>query len=84
MARSPNPQDRVVGSFVEKEYGKTFEYKLNPETGTIFNFLIYVGPGGAETRAAMIKKTVAYVVVDEGIYGATLEKWNIKKHVRYS
>ncbi len=98
MARSSNPHG-VIGSFVEKEHGKTFDYALNPDavfapdlnTGrnVYFSHLVFVGPRGDETRMALVKGTVAYVVVDEFVIPErgtffTIEKWNIKKHMRYS
>lgn len=83
----------LLGSFDEKDYGKTFEYKQNPEfvlhpdlkTGrnTVYPHLIFVGPEGDQTRRALVKKTVAYVVVDENENGYVIEKWNIKNHRQY-
>lgn len=97
MAYAPIGVDRVVGSFVEVDYGKTFEYTDNPEKvyhvaahgGKTVQFphLIYVGPL-QETRMALVLKTVAHVVTDEfesnGTTFFTIEKWNIKKHRKYA
>lgn len=85
---------RVLGCFVEVDYGKDFEYIENPEIAlhplahggknVRFPHLIYVGPYGDNTRRAFVKGTVAYVVTDETDDGYTIEKWIIKKHRRYT
>ena len=78
----------LAGYFNEKDYGRPFEFKLNPEFVlhvdlkthklTQYPHLIFVGPEGDQTRRALIKKTVAYVVVDENENGFVIEKWQIK------
>lgn len=83
----------LLGSFVEKDYGRTFEFKQNPEfvlhpdlkTGrnTVYPHLVFVGPEGDQTRRALVKKCVAYVVVDETENGYVIEKWNIKNLRKY-
>ena len=84
----------LVGYFVEKDYGRPFEYKNNPEqvmrvdmkTGrnTVYPHLVFVGPEGDQMREAFVKKTVAYVVIDELDCDRYLvEKWNIKGHRAY-
>lgn len=101
MAYAPMNYDytsnAVVGSFVETEFGKTFEYTNNPEVvyhvpahggrTTLFPHLIFVGPTGEETRMALVKGSVAHVVTGEREYdGRTffvVEKWNVKKHRKY-
>ena len=89
-----NLSDDLAGCFNEKEYGRPFEYKKNPDmvlypdlkTGrnTVYPHLIFVGPRGDQVRMAMVKKTVAYVVVDE-VDGdrAIIEKWDIKNNRTY-
>jgi hypothetical protein len=100
MAYAAHNSYDILGCFIEKEYNRPFEYKLNSEevfapdfkTGKniYFRHLVFVGPRGDETRMALVKKTVAYVVVDEFVHperGSTffrIEKWNIKKHRKYS
>lgn len=87
--------DNLAGYFVEKDYGRPFEYKMNPEmvlhpdmkTGrnTVYPHLVFVGPQGDQVRRAFVKKTVAYVVVDEiDCDQYKIEKWNIKGHCSYS
>lgn len=70
--------ENLVGRFVEVDFGKIFEYKLN-KTGmfTEFEYIMFVG--GDQERFANIKKTVAYVLVDE----YEVQKWNIKQHKVY-
>lgn len=76
----------MIGYFTEKEFGKQFSFMLNPDSKTApaFPYLIVVGPNADETRMAVIKKTVAYVVLDEYEGGNYfIEKWQIKKKVMY-
>lgn len=94
MAYAPYGIHAVSGSFVEKDYGKTFEYVENPEFVlhvpahggklTRFPHLIFVGPRGEETRMALVKGSVAHVVTNETDFVFVVEKWNIKNHRRYS
>ena len=83
----------TVGCFTEKQFGKRFVYKMNNEfhlhpdlkTGrnTQYPHLVVVGPNSDQVRMALVKKTVAYVVVDETANGFVIEKWQIKKKVMY-
>jgi hypothetical protein len=84
----------LAGCFNEKTYGRPFEYKMNPEmvlhpdlkTGrnTVYPHLVFVGPHGDQVRMALIKKTVAYVVVDEiDTDRYVIEKWDIKNNRPY-
>jgi len=85
---------KVLGSFVEKDYGKTFEYAENPEVvlhplahggkNVRFPHLIFVGPNGHETRRAIVKGTCVHVVTDETENGYTIEKWVTKNHRVYA
>ena len=89
-----NLSDDLAGCFTEKDYGRPFEYKKNPDmvlypdlkTGrnTVYPHLIFVGPRGDQVRMALVKKTVAYVVVDE-VEGdrSIIEKWDIKNNRTY-
>jgi hypothetical protein len=93
MSYAPIGVNFVSGSFVEKDYGHTFEYIDNPEIVlhvpahggkmTRFPHLIFVGPHGGETRRALIKGSVAHVVIDETNDVFVVEKWNIKNHRKY-
>lgn len=94
MSYAPyNQMNNVTGSFVEKEFGKTFEYRTNPEMvlsprahggkNEVFPHLIFVGPHGEETRQALVLGTCAHVIVDETDFGWVVEKWEIKKHRKY-
>lgn len=86
--------NNLIGYFTEKDYGRPFEYKKNPDmvlhpdlkTGrnTVYPHLIFVGPEGDQVRMALVKKTVAYIVVDEiDNDQSVIEKWNIKNHRSY-
>lgn len=78
--------NKMLGWFAEKECGNQYSFMLNPDPNTApaFPYLIVVGPNADETRMAVIKKTVAYVVLDEYEGGNYfIEKWQIKKKVMY-
>ena len=82
---------KPIGRFVERDTGNYFEYSLNDEPmnfGEGFPHKVWVGGGGVAGmtgwRYANVKKTVAYIVVDEGDLGQpVVEKWDIKKNVEY-
>lgn len=81
------PQAQIVGNFVEKEFGKTFEYAMATafpqDCFRDYPHKVFVGPNGTETRFALVKKTVAYVVIDEDENGGLkVQKWDIKNHHR--
>jgi hypothetical protein len=89
-----NLSNELSGCFTEKEHGRPFEYKRNPEMvfhppaygGRVVSYphLVFVGPQGDQVRMALIKKTVAYVVVDVNAQGRyVIEKWAIKNHRIY-
>jgi len=80
-----------IGCFTEKEVGNYFEYSENPDSMSIcedFPHVIWVGDvagGGWGYRYALVKKTVAYVCVDEDEFGLpVVEKWQLKKNVEYA
>ena len=78
-----------IGVFVEKDVGNHFEYSLNSERESWCDFPHKIWVGGLVNdqgyRYGTVKKTVAYVAVDEDDMGMpVLEKWNIKKHKEYS
>ena len=82
----------VLGSFVEKERGRIFEYAIRPDEGIDFApdcpHIVYVTnpTAGADHgfRYAKVIKTVAWIVVDEDEGGDPIyEKWEIKQHRHY-
>ena len=86
-----------IGCFVERDTGNYFEYSINDETyegapvGFALNYPHKVWVGGLGVagmsgwRFAKVKKTVAYVVVDEDEYGLpVLEKWYLKSNKEYA
>lgn len=77
----------IIGSFREKSCGNYFEYSVNPDNASAVceemmidhPHIIWVGGPGYGYRYATVKKTVAYVVVDEADNGdPIIEKWDIK------
>jgi hypothetical protein len=81
------PYDVVAkGYFVEKEFGRDFQY-ANNESGFFPDFphIVFVGPNSESSRYAKVLNTVAHVAVDEDAYGnPVVEKWKIKRHTKYS
>jgi hypothetical protein len=79
---------KVLGEFIEKEHGKYFDYAERDEDEVLawagdYPHKVYVGGpvGGSVWRPALVKKTVAWVVVDEDDDGKPFaEKWFLKKH----
>jgi hypothetical protein len=76
------------GEFQEKEYGNWFSYKKAKENPFGLPHEIDVGTGGglqSPYRFGHVKGTVAHVAVDEDEYGKpVMEKWQLKKHNKYS
>lgn len=74
----------ILGFFNEKEYGHVFEFSVNTDSMVLcedFIHKIWVGDG---YRYGTVKKTVAYVCVDEDQFGLpVVEKWEIKNHKLY-
>ena len=82
MAYSPKntPCDKIDGQFQEKEFKNFYEYTQDTQFLSEWDIKhgathrIFVATLG-ETRPAVIKQTVVYVMIDEDIW----EKWNIKQ-----
>jgi hypothetical protein len=75
----------MIGCFTEKEFGKRFTYKMNPDKSSKYPHLVVVGPDADQVRMALVKKTVAYVVVGEDFAweqdgGLVVDKWQIKRN----
>ena len=88
MAYWTHTQD-PIGAFVEKSAGNTFEYSTNDERAHWCDFPHKVWVGGLVNdqgyRYATVKKTVAYVAVDEDERGQpVVEKWLIRAHREYA
>lgn len=77
----------AMGQFVEKEVGNYFEYSAN-NTGMMPEYPHLVWVGGLVNdqgyRYANVMKTVAYIAVDEDDDGLVIEKWDIKKNIKYA
>ena len=76
--------DNNIGEFIEAEFGKSFTYRVaGDEDWNPYN-LPHVVDVLDGVRCAIVKKTVAYVVVDEDDQGnPVLQKWKIKSHKVY-
>ena len=70
----------ATGEFKEKKFGHCFEYRPTFDSWAKskgFEFELAAGDGSV--RYANIKKTVAYVCIDESDDGTPItEKWSIK------
>ena len=79
-----------IGAFNEKSAGNVFEFSINDDPiMEEWPHKVWVGGEGVcgmtGYRYAWVKKTVAYVVVDENDWGeAVVEKWDIKNHRGYT
>ena len=89
--------ETCIGSFVEKSVGLTHEYSLIEEKDKfhgwggawhMYKHKLWIREDlWTQTgyRYALIKKTVAYIVVDEDDAGLpVIEKWDIKQHYKYT
>ena len=100
MSYAPSSVYPIIdgGLFIERDYGRLFEYDthgeglvLHPDLATGRNteypHRVWVSDSPINDsgwRYALVKKTVAYVVVDEDDTGrAVIEKWQIKGHRVY-
>jgi hypothetical protein len=81
QSKIANPLPVLLGSFVEKEFGHTFEYSPRHWHDETFRHelphVVYVGDG--MTRLAHVKERIAYVLTGEG----ELQRWRIKQHKHY-
>lgn len=74
----------ILGQFVEKEYGRTFEFSAAKST-PFEGYDVLVWTRDDSYRYARVLKTVAYLVIDEGLDGEpVVEKWDIKRHQLYA
>jgi len=88
MAHAPHEAARnLTGQFVEREYGKYFEYDaLSDSSEHPYRVWVTTPWEGRDSgwRYAKVLKTVAYVVIDEDENGLVVEKWSIKNHSVYA
>lgn len=87
----------ILGGFVEKEFGKFFEFSKNPEMTLAppahggrnmeFPHLVWVADASSIDcgyRKAKVGKTVVHVITNEADDGsAVVEKWEIKNLKKY-
>ena len=79
---------REGGAFIEKDHGNLFEYDLHGESLLPeYPHRVWVSENPVNDsgwRYALVKKTVAYIAVDEDEFGLpVLEKWYLKKNTEY-
>jgi len=83
----------AIGMFDEKDTGNYFEYSLNECPEFVGNreeypHIVWVGGEGVcgmrGYRYAKVKKTVAYIIVDEDEHGFVVERWLLKKNTEYT
>ena len=77
----------ILGGFYEKERGNWFEFSRNNDDfdfaqGYPHKVWVTTPRQGIDSgyRYATVKKTVAYVVVDEDANGPVVEKWELKQN----
>lgn len=72
---------KSIGVFQEKGCGNWFEFRQTDDEWALKQGLRHeIALMNGEWRYADVKKTVAYVAVDEDEFGAAvLEKWSIKR-----
>jgi hypothetical protein len=71
----------IIGCFNECENGRLFEFSQNTDPAFDMPHKIWVTtPSKIDSgfRYGIVKKTVAYLIIDEVEDGAVLEKWKIK------
>lgn len=94
MAFASATQNPLLGNFEEEDMGNIFEYEMADDYQEFvirgkrceFPHLVWVtSPWKMDCgyRRALVKKTVAYIVVDESDNGPVIEKWKVKKHNYY-
>ena len=82
----------ILGGFYEKECGNWFEFSRNDDDfdfaqGHPHKIWVTTPREGIDSgyRYGTVKKTVAYICVDEDEFGLpVLEKWDIKQNVEYT
>lgn len=75
-----------IGYFVENDFKHEFTYKKTTNEWALkYGFEYETCCGGTESRFCNVKKTRAYIVVDEGVDGKpVVETWVLSKHVVFS
>jgi len=68
-----------IGSFIEKEFKHEFTYRLTKDKWAIeqgYEHEIDVGFNAGDVRFANVKKTVVYILCDDGVE----QKWLLAKN----
>lgn len=86
---------KLLGCFVEKDIGNYFEYEMADDYQEFFlagknrefphNVWVTTPRDGIDCgyRRALVKETVAYIVVDEDENGPVIEKWYVRFNRKY-
>ena len=76
----------AIGCFAERDLGNYFEYSVNDDPiNNVNEDCLHKIWFGDRYRYGTVKKSVAYVVVDEDEFGLPiLEKWHLKKNKEYA
>jgi hypothetical protein len=75
------PTQNTVGEFRESDVRNWFTYTVTKDSWAIQNGFTHEIDVLDGVRYAIVKKTVAYICVDEAADGSPItEKWNIEKH----
>lgn len=74
-----------IGAFQEKEKGHWFTYRPTTDQWALQQGFLHEIDVLDGYRFGNVKKTVAFIAVDEDEFGqAVVERWEIKKHTYYS
>ena len=88
MSLAPSAASRTVtGNFVEREFGKWFDYDaLSGSLEHPHRVWVTTPREGIDSgwRYAKVLKTVVHIVIDEDENGLVIEKWSIKNHAVYT
>lgn len=75
----------IIGEFQEKDHGNFFSYRETVDDWAISRGMTHEIDVLDGFRFGIVKKTVAYISVDEDEYGnPVIEKWNIKNHKTFA
>lgn len=74
-----------IGEFTEVDYNKNFTYRKTKDAWALEHGLEHEIDMVLGVRFGNVKKTVAYVAIDEASDGsAVMQKWKIKKHIVFT
>ena len=82
MGMFRDADSKQIGEFRNCEFNKPFDYRIcSDEWGMRNGFAHEIAMSDGSVRFGNVKKTVAYVCIDEDQHGKPIiEKWKIKQH----